>query len=269
MPRFGRKTGSTPSPSISTRRWNRCRGSRVGDTSEGLFRYLMARCDGGVDRAISSVTSRVPGKGIWITEWSAHGAGNWARRGADPVTPPMFTQAATRMLLAMLRHPEVTRELFFTLNFDPVQQSRFVRATDGSYRPDPATQIPGWFDHAANAGARFQRVIERGTAPVSPGVSFNDSYREIEGAVFVSAGQTTLILQNASASARAFDPSGGGRRPAPKSVEIIANSDLNDSARRAVQVDTVTAAGTFTVPPYSVVRVIWPGEIDLATEARP
>lgn len=114
---------------------------------------------------------------------------------------------------------------------------------------------------AANGGARHQRVIERGTSPVSPGVSFGDSYREVEGAVFVSAGQTTLILENAGAAARAFDPTDAGRLPAPKSVQIIATSDLNDSERRAAQVTAVSAPGPFTLPPYSVVRVIWPAEV--------
>ena len=233
-----------------------------GDTHEGLFPYLMARCDGGIDRTIGGISSRVPGKEIWITEWAAHGAGNWANRGPDPVTPPMLTQAATRMLLAMLRHPEVTHELFFTLNFDPPKQSYFVRSGDGSYRPKPITQILEWFDHAANGGARFQRVVEHGTRPISPGVSFGDSYREIEGAVFVSAGQTTLILQNAGAGPRTFDPTESGRLPAPKSVEIISTPDLNDSERRAVQIDRIPAKSPFPIPAYSVVRVIWPGEVN-------
>jgi hypothetical protein len=233
-----------------------------GDTHQGLFRYLMARCDGGVERTIKSVSSRMPGKEIWITEWSAHDAGSYARRGPAPVTPPMFAQAATRMVLAFLRHPEVTRELFFTLNFVPERQSQFVRAAGGGWRPEPGTQVLGWFDHAANGGARYQRVVERGTTPVSPGVSFGDSYREVEGAVFISGGQTTLILQNAGAAARTFDPTDGSRLPAPKSVRIIAASDLDDSERRAVQVTDIPAAGPFAVPPYSVVRVIWPGEVD-------
>ena len=38
-----------------------------GDTHDGLFRYLMARCNGGVDRTIKSVSARVLGKEIWIT----------------------------------------------------------------------------------------------------------------------------------------------------------------------------------------------------------
>lgn len=236
-------------------------GRPGGQTHEGLFRYLMAQCDGGVDRTIGSIVARVPGKELWVTEWSAHDAGSWARRGGDPVTPAMITQAATRMLLAILRHPEVTHELFFTLNFDPPQQSQFVRDANGGYHAEPATQILGWFDHAANGGARFLRVVERDASPVSPGVSFGDSYREVEGAVFVSADQTTLILQNAGPSARTFDPTDGGRLPAPRSIEIIATPDLNDAARHAVQITTIPTAGSFAVPAYSVVRVIWPGTI--------
>ncbi len=231
-----------------------------GGTHEGLFRYLMARCDGGVDRTIGSVATRVPRKEIWITEWSAHGAGNWATSGADPVTPAMFTQTATRMLLAILRHPEVTRELFFTLNFDPQKHSYFIRGTDGSYHPEPVAQILEWIDRAANSGARFQRVVEQGAAPVSPGVSFGDAYREVEGAVFVSAGQTTLILQNSGARSRTFDLAGGGL-PATKRVEMISPSDLNDFECHAVQINNLPATGTLPVPPYSVIRIIWPGEV--------
>ena len=238
-----------------------------GSTHEGLFRYLMARCDGGVDRTIGSVAARVPGKEIWITEWSAHGAGNWARSGVDPVTAAMFTQAATRMLLAILRHPQVTRELFFTLNFDAQGHSCFIRGADGSYHPEPIAQILGWFNRAANFGARFQRVIEQGAAPVSPGVSFGDTYREVEGAIFLSAGLTTLILQNSGARARTFDPTAGGRLPAPKSAELINASDLNDSERHTVQINSVPGTGPLPVPPYSLMRIIWSGEISIRGQA--
>jgi hypothetical protein len=234
-----------------------------GDTHAGLFRYLMARADGGVDRTIESVSSRVPGKEIWVTEWGANGAGNWARHGAEPVTPSMFVQVATRMLLTILRHPAVTHELFFTLNFDPPKQSYFVRAGEGGYRPEPAAQILGWFDQAANGGVRFQRVIERGATPVSPGVSHDDSYRVVEGAVFASPHETTLILQNAGPAARAFDPTDGGSLPAPKSVEIITTPNLDDAERRAVQVDHAPATGAFAVPAFSVIRVIWAGNVAL------
>ena len=232
-----------------------------GGTHAGLFRYLMARCDGGVDRTINSVAARVPGKELWITEWSAHGAGDWARSGADPITPAMFTSGATRMLLAILRHPEVTRELFFTLNFDAQGHSYFIRGSDGRYRPEPIAQILGWIGHAANPGSRYQRVVDQGSAPVSPGVSAGDAYREVEGAVFQSGGQTTLILQNAGGRARTFDPAAHGRLPAPTSVELISNSDLDDAEHRAVQITALPATGPWPVPPYSVMRIVWPGDV--------
>jgi hypothetical protein len=121
-------------------------------------------------------------------------------------------------------------------------------------------QVLEWIDRAANSGARFQRVVEQGAAPVSPGVSFGDAYREVEGAVFVSAGQTTLILQNSGARSRTFDLAGGGL-PATKRVEMISPSDLNDFERHAVQINNLPATGTLPVPPYSVIRIIWPGEV--------
>ncbi len=40
----------------------------------------MARCDGGVGRTIRGISLRVPGKEIWITEWSTFGAGNCSNR---------------------------------------------------------------------------------------------------------------------------------------------------------------------------------------------
>jgi hypothetical protein len=54
-----------------------------------------------------------------------------------------------------------------------------------------------------------------------------------------------------------------GALNAPKSIEVIATSNLNDSERRAAQVSAIPTAGPFAVPAYSVVRVIWPGEISL------
>jgi len=203
----------------------------------------------------------VPGKEIWITEWGANGAGNWSRHGPEPVTPAMFAQAATRMLLAILRQPAVTRELFFTLNFDPPKQSYFVRAADGAWRPEPAAQILGWFNRAANGGVRYQRVVERGAKPVAPGVSDGDSYREVEGAIFTSAKETTLLLQNAGSTARFFDPTVGGRTHGPRSVELIATPDLDDAGRHAVQIVYAPVNQVITVPAFSVIQVVWAGAV--------
>ena len=228
-----------------------------GDTHEGLFRYLMARCDGGVDRALGSLISRMPGKDVWVTEWNGQDSGFWGASGPLPVTPPMSAQATTRMLLAMLRHPEVTHELFFRINFDDTLLSYFVHGPDGAYRPESVAEILTWFDHAANGGARFQRLVDRGAAPVKPGVSYGDAYRTIEGALFSAPRETTLILQNSAPESRAFDPTDNGRLPSPKSVDIIALSDLADSVRRAVRIDHPASTGTFMAPGFSVIRVVW------------
>lgn len=226
------------------------------DTPDGLFRYLMARCDAGVDRTIRDVASRVPGKEIWITEWAPHGPGSWAKR--DRVTPPMFALAVARMMLAFLRHPEVTRELFFTLNFaTPPQYSHFVQGADGSYRPMADAQILGWFDHAANHGESFRRVVEQRGDPISPADPMGDSYREIEGGLFSSTNGTTFILQNAGARARTFDAIGGGPLPKPSSVEVIGGSDLGNTERSPVQVKSVSADKAIVIPAYSVVRITW------------
>lgn len=232
-----------------------------GETHEGLFHYMMARCDAGTDRVIAQLARRLPGKEIWITEWSPRGGG-----GPNPhiyllTTPAMLAQGAARMTLAFLRHPEVTRALFFTLNFDAKNYEQFVHASDGSYRPLPAAQILAWFNHAARSGAIFQRVIERGAVPVAGGRATNETYLQIEGGVFKRAGQTTLILQNAGTTDRVYDPRDGGRLPAPQSIEILATPDLNDEQNRAAVVRTVPTSAPLTMPALSVVRVIWAGNV--------
>jgi len=234
-----------------------------GNTADGLFRYLMSRCDAGVDRTIRDIASRVPGKEIWITEWAPHGGNSWAT--GNPVTPAMTAQAVAREMLAFMRHPEVTRELFFTLNFEvPPQYGHFVKVPDGSYRPMAEAQILGWFDRAANEGATFRRVVEKGAAPISPAADpMRDSYREIEGGVFNNTSGTTLILQNAAAHARALDATDGGRLSNPSSIEIIGGDDLSDTGRRPVQIKSASADKPIVIPAYSVVRIIWPGRAEV------
>jgi hypothetical protein len=54
-----------------------------------------------------------------------------------------------------------------------------------------------------------------------------------------------------------------GRRSMSKGIEVVVTPDLNDPKRRAVQVNSISSAGPFAVPGYSVVRGVWPGEIDV------
>ena len=59
----------------------------------------------------------------------------------------------------------------------------------------------------------------------------------------------------------------GGRLPAPKSAELINASDLNDSERHTVQINSVPGTGPLPVPPYSLMRIIWSGEISIRGQA--
>jgi hypothetical protein len=230
------------------------------DTHNGMFRYMMARADAGIDRVVADLAKRLPGKEIWVTEWSP-GGGAPTPSTYRLTTPPMVAQGAARMVLAYLRHPEITKALYFTLNFQVPHYSQFVHAADGSWKPDQAAQILTWFDHAANAGANFQRVVEPGAAPIAGDARVNDSYLAIEGGVFKREGQTILIIQNAGNTDRSYDPRDGGRVSAPASVEILATPDLNDQEERAAIVRKVTAIGPITLPALSVMRVVWAGDV--------
>ncbi len=101
------------------------------DTHQGMFRYIMARADAGIDRVVADLAKRLPGKEIWVTEWSPRGGGASTPNLYHSTTPPMVAQGVARMMLAYLRHPEVTKTLYFTLNFQVPFFSEFVRAADG------------------------------------------------------------------------------------------------------------------------------------------
>ncbi len=233
------------------------------DTNEGMFRYMMARLDAGIDRVVADLARRLPGKEIWVTEWSPGGGAPTAAT-YRLTTPPMVAQGVARTILAYLRHPEITKALYFTLNFQVPHYSEFVHAADGSWQPDQAALILTWFDHAANAGANFQRVVEPGAAPIAGDPRVNDAYLAIEGGVFKSGGQTTLIVQNAGNTDRSYDPRDGGRLPPPASVEILATPDLNDQDEHAADARNASAGGPITLPALSVSRIVWSGDVPVA-----
>ena len=70
-----------------------------------------------------------------------------------------------------------------------------------------------------------------------------------------------MIIQNASASDRLFDPRDGGRLPVPVSIDLLATPDLNDEAQRAASVQSLAPGGAATLPALSIARVIWKGDV--------
>jgi hypothetical protein len=223
------------------------------------FQLFMGRADAGVDRALNDLAARLPGKEIWITEWSPIGGNAWqASSNPDVVVPPqMNAQLAASETLAILRHPAVTRSLYFTLNGDGNSPFEvYVAGASGSYAPMPVALVLQWFDEAANHGGTFQRVVDNGSQPLTGLGEFSESYRPVEGGLFHSASGTTLIVQNASAEPLWYDPTQAGQNPHPARVEVLA-ADFSDVTRAAARVQTLDPSAPVTIPPFSLVRMVW------------
>jgi hypothetical protein len=232
--------------------------AQAGSTKpDVLFPLFMARADAGIDRALTDIEKRVPGKEIWVTEWSPRGGTPPIDPNqVDKATPPMMAHLVARTTLTMLRHPSVTKSLFFTLNATDNSPFQMYVLVGGKYVPMPATVILGWFDDAANGGSTFQRVIDANDKPITGLGMFSESYRPIEGGLFKSAKHTVLILQNTSAQTRWYDPTQLSQ-PKPSRVELLVASDFANAAHLPAQVTTIDPASPIILPPLSIVRILW------------
>lgn len=223
-----------------------------------LFALSMGRADAGVDRALNDIAKQVPGKEIWITEWSPRGGTPPIDPNQqDKVTPPMMAQLVARTTLAMLRHPAVTQSLFFTLNSTDGSPFQAYVQSGGQFVPMPATAVLGWFDDAADGGSTFQRVIDVTDEPVTGLGPFSESYRPIEGGLFESAKRTVLILQNTSAQTRWYDPTQQGQKLKPSRIEMIVSDDFTNPAHLPASVTTLDPASPVVLPAYSIVHIVW------------
>ncbi|MGD0879086.1 MAG: hypothetical protein ABSA01_13200 [Anaerolineales bacterium] len=223
------------------------------------FQLFMGQADSGVDRALNDLAARLPGKEIWITEWSPRG-GNFANTFGQPdlVPPQMNAQLVARETLAILRHPAVTRALYFTLNADSNSVFRmYVLDSAGNYQPMPATLVLQWFDRAANDNSTFQRLIDATSQPVSGLGEFSESYNPVEGGLFTSAGGTTLIIQNASAEARWYDPGTQNQGTAPASAELLIADVFTSTVHSPAQPQNLDPHGAILIPPFSIARMVW------------
>ena len=233
-------------------------GDAQNPSPQQLFALLMARSDQGVDRALNDIAKKLPGKEIWVTEWSPRGGSptNLDRPDLDKVPPQMNAQLIARMELTFLRHPEVTKAQYFTLYSSDHSVFQVYVQADNQFAPEATAVVVGWFDDVANGDATFQRVVEANEAIVSDLGPVKESYRPIEGGLFKSANRTVLILQNASAEARVYDPMQDtvGK---PARVELLVTSDLGNTAHVAAQVTRLDASAPIVLPPLSIARVIW------------
>lgn len=228
-----------------------------GDSPEGLFRLLMERADAGVDHVLNDVARRVPGKELWITEWSPRGGDPFDAKSGEPVTPAMNAHVGTRMTLAFLRHRAVTKSLYFMLSFadNPAFQA-YVRDA-GGYKPLPTIVALSWLNKAANHGGSFQRVVEIAARDASATTKREEGYAGIEGGLFRNKRGVTLIVQNATNEARYYDPTENGKHQTPQLVEVIATPDLASQEHHPAQVVSLPADRPLLLPPYSIARVMW------------
>ncbi len=233
-------------------------GTAPNPSPQQLFTLLMGRSDAGVDRAIGDIAKKLPGKEIWVTEWSPRGGSptNLDRPDLDKVPPPMNAQLIARTELAFLRHPEVTKAQYFTLYSSDHSVFQVYVQSGNQFVPESTAVVVGWFDDAANGGATFQRMVEANGVIISGLGPFKESYRPIEGGLFKSANRTVLILQNASAEARLYDPT-QGNAPKPSQVELLVAQDIANTAHVPAQVTQLDANAPIVLLPLSIARVIW------------
>ncbi len=233
--------------------------AQAGNPSlQEFFGLMMGREDAGIDRVLNDIANPMPGKEIWVTEWNPQGGSpvNINTPAKSKVQPPMNAQLIARTLLAMLRHPQVTQSLYFTLNVSEGTELQSYAQSGDQFLPMAPTVVVGWFDDAANGGATFQRVVEANGQVVSNLGPLNESYRPIEGGWFQSDRRTVLILQNASAQARAYDPT-QANKPKPIRVDLLATPDLENTARVPASVASLDPASPIVLPAYSIARVVW------------
>ena len=223
------------------------------------LKAMMGRVDDGVERELRDIERRLPGKEIWITEWNARGGNPVTQRGdVEPASPAMEMLWTTRMAMVYLRHPSVTASLYFMFSFRPRDpHAMFVLDRRGNYAPVPVAVALRWLNEAANAGGSFQRIVQADARPVAGGGAKDESYLAVEGGLFQSEERATLILENASGESFSFDSATLKPARRPSSVEFMSMPDLSDTARLPARIQSQNSAGTITVAPFSVTRIVW------------
>jgi hypothetical protein len=226
---------------------------------EKVFPAAMARCDQGLDEAISTIEEQLPGKEIWVTEWSGY---SWA--GANPssqATQRVFglqVHLTTRMLMTFLRHPSVTMTEYHMLNFSGSPMSLYrYDIQSRNYIPISAAIILKWFDQAANGEAIYQRLKVDGARWVNSSMTTEESYNDIEAVQFRKESTITTIIHNTSAESKKLVVSGlvSGRLPTRiESALVIPTDDYSSVAPTVRQLEP---ANEITIPAYSVTRVVW------------
>jgi hypothetical protein len=103
----------------------------------------------------------------------------------------------------------------------------------------------------------LERFLEPGAPRIPGGGARQETYGAVEAVLFRGRRNATMILQNVSADARIYRIGRNLKLPAPSSVERLVLPNLDDSRRRAGQVESGKPSLSIPVPPYSVTRIVW------------
>jgi hypothetical protein len=235
-------------------------GSRqtLPDNMDTVLSPAMARCDQGVDEAISAVERQLPGKEIWITEWSGY---SWAGAEASNQTWPVFglyVHLTTRMLMTFLRHPSVTMTEYHMLNFSggPMSLYRYDSQSQ-SYVPISSAIILRWFNQAANGGATYQRLKVDGANWVNSSTTAEEGYYDIEAVQFQKGNAATIIIHNCASETRTVSLTGIVPDRLPTVIESALVNPTANYSSTAPPVTELPVANQVEIPAYSVTRIIW------------
>ena len=211
-----------------------------------------------MDTVIQEAAEHVPGKEIWVTEWNpagTEGAGTEDR--VETTTPAMLVQLIARSSLALLRQPQVTMSLYFSIKMKPGENKcMFVEGPSG-YEPTPVAVTLRWLNDAANGGATYQRYVEQGNPRIPGGGVRRETFGAIEAGLFRHKSRIVMLVENASDDARLWRSGAELKLGAPASVEHLAMPELVNPKVRPAKVESDEPVARIHLPPWSLTRVVW------------
>jgi hypothetical protein len=228
-------------------------------TTDQVFDAMIARADGGFDTAINDIAARVPGKEIWLSEYGAF----------DPMVTfynmdlhfnGLWLHQATRELLAMTRHPQVTVSCFHALKGDGSLTATF-KTVGGKLLPVNAALVQSWFFHASRGpGVTWQRMKIEGATQIAAhaGLRPDQKYWDVDAGIFRKGPDHVLFVHNTSKTPRRVDLSKIVSPNTSLKAETVATPDLLASLEGGAPVPQPLATSpALVVPAYSITRVAW------------
>jgi hypothetical protein len=231
--------------------------AKLPSNMDKVFPAMMARCDQGIDETLSALEKQLPGKEIWVTEWSGYAWGGASSEQTPPVLG-LCSHLTIRMMMTFLRHSSVTVTHYHMLNFSggPMSLYRYDSQSKG-YVPISSAVILKWFNQAANGGSTYERFKVKGAKWVTSSITSEEGYYDIEAVQFQKGKSTILLIHNASAGDKVLVLSNLMKGKLPAQVETMVIDPVANYLQSAPAVQTVSSSKEIELPAYSLTRVVW------------